>query len=434
VSSTIPVFNDGELDLSNATAPETLFFSVHDPDPAIFEQLTARIRWTTSAYVTGIDSTRQFILILEPKTAVTKNKDTILVLVKDKAGHADSLSFYISYVPEGVITFGSRTLTINTSPSGVQIAQNVLKFPLLVRLDKSFFPFDSAGHGGKDIRFKKPDGAPLPYEIESWDSAAGTAALWVLVDTVYANNSTQNLRITWGNNNATDSSSASTVFSTANNFVGVWHFSKTALVDTFADATSNGLNLTNAGTTPVLGACISSDRRFNGNAYLNKTDNGVLNITNLITLSAWVNLTDATQNQKIIGKTGGAPSYPGYIMAVSLGGLYVEFFNSAGVNNTFTSGTVPSGQWVHLAVTRATGGNIVGYVNGVQAGSTAAGNLALGTSNKDLLIGSAPWDPTYFHVNGELDEVRIENAQRSADWIKLCYENQKQGSTVVTIH
>ena len=34
---------------------------------------------------------------------------------------------------------------------------------------------------------------------------------------------------------------------------------------------------------------------------------------------------------------------------------------------------------------------------------------------------------------GQMDELRISSTARSADWVKLCYENQKSGSTYVTI-
>ncbi|GAG45906.1 unnamed protein product, partial [marine sediment metagenome] len=35
------------------------------------------------------------------------------------------------------------------------------------------------------------------------------------------------------------------------------------------------------------------------------------------------------------------------------------------------------------------------------------------------------------NYDGKLDEVRIETVERSADWIKLCYETQKDGAQVV---
>jgi hypothetical protein len=33
---------------------------------------------------------------------------------------------------------------------------------------------------------------------------------------------------------------------------------------------------------------------------------------------------------------------------------------------------------------------------------------------------------------GSLDEIRVSRVQRSADWIKLCYENQKRDQVVCT--
>ena len=35
--------------------------------------------------------------------------------------------------------------------------------------------------------------------------------------------------------------------------------------------------------------------------------------------------------------------------------------------------------------------------------------------------------------NGKIDEVNMANVARSSDWIKLSFQNQKLGSTVVTI-
>jgi len=40
------------------------------------------------------------------------------------------------------------------------------------------------------------------------------------------------------------------------------------------------------------------------------------------------------------------------------------------------------------------------------------------------------WYNNYNFV-GEMDEVRISNVERSADWVKLSYENQKPNQTLV---
>ena len=54
------------LYLTNATKPETLFFSVRDPDPAIAESHTVRIVMGKTETVSSVDSTLKFLVILDP--------------------------------------------------------------------------------------------------------------------------------------------------------------------------------------------------------------------------------------------------------------------------------------------------------------------------------------------------------------------------------
>jgi hypothetical protein len=50
--------------------------------------------------------------------------------------------------------------------------------------------------------------------------------------------------------------------------------------------------------------------------------------------------------------------------------------------------------------------------------------------SRSSVIGAADMVSWEF-LNGSLDEVRVERRARSADWIKLCYQNQRTGSTFV---
>ncbi|MBD3322102.1 MAG: DUF2341 domain-containing protein [Chitinivibrionales bacterium] len=142
------------------------------------------------------------------------------------AGASDTLTAVrlLSYNGESYTQWAySRTITINTSPTGADISEDVHRFPLLVRLDASNFGFSGARADGRDIRFAKPDGTPLRYEIEQWDPVAQQAAVWVLMDTVYADNATQSITMHWGKADAQDFSNGAVVFDTANGFMGVWH-------------------------------------------------------------------------------------------------------------------------------------------------------------------------------------------------------------------
>ncbi|BAY64503.1 hypothetical protein NIES22_46010 [Calothrix brevissima NIES-22] len=150
------------------------------------------------------------------------------------------------------------------------------------------------------------------------------------------------------------------------------------------------------------------------NDYVSVANSSSLNISQAITIEAWVKLADSAQNQKIIGKTPINPLNSGYLVGVDKGKLYPEFWDSQGNLKTFVMGAIPSNQWTHIAVTWQTGGSMIGYINGIEVGRIAASSNPLGTNNSNLIMGGAPWNPNDFKVNGAIDEVRIWNVARSA--------------------
>ena len=114
-------------------------------------------------------------------------------------------------------------LLLNTSAAGANVPITLTGFPMLVRLSSANFPFDQAQANGRDIRFAKPNGVPLDYEIERWDAVGRLAEVWVKVDTISGNDAGQKVRMLWGNPAAADSSDPGAVFGTANGYVGAWH-------------------------------------------------------------------------------------------------------------------------------------------------------------------------------------------------------------------
>src|SRR5690606_2609268 len=124
----------------------------------------------------------------------------------------------------------------------------VRNFPVLIRLGAAEATiFTQAKAGGADIRFAKSDDTPLSYQIESWDAAGTKAAIWVKIDTVRGNNSTQSIKMHWGNTEADSESNGAAVFDTANGYKTVLHMNEpTGDVN---DATINAVVGTNTGTT-----------------------------------------------------------------------------------------------------------------------------------------------------------------------------------------
>jgi len=120
----------------------------------------------------------------------------------------------------------SQYIILNTTSEGADIPENVLNFPLLIRLDESNFHFDQAREKGQDIRFTDPQGNPLPYEIECWDKANKTAEIWVKLPIVPGDSASWGLAMFWGNPAAKDQSNYRKVFERQEGFVIVLHMNR----------------------------------------------------------------------------------------------------------------------------------------------------------------------------------------------------------------
>jgi hypothetical protein len=321
---------------------------------------------------------------------------------------------------------------INTSSTGADVIEDLVDFPLLVRLDGSSSPspFDQAQGDGIDIRFAKSDDfTPLAYEIERWDPAAGgtgAAEVWVKMDTVHGNNDLQFIYMYTGKSDAPDKSDRAAVFDSGNGFAGVWH-----LHDDFEDATANGNNGTNYGSTDIAGV-IADGQDFNGADSIRIQ--GIMGSPADISISGWANLDAADSNGAEIISVG---DYVGIRLDAGEGtfGYFYppesEWINI--ISNEYFAGT----GWHHFTFTfNDAGDSQVLYIDGVEAlraDYTDPINYSGLEPYTFIGIGRSALPETDFEFDGIIDEVRISGTVRSADWIKMCYENQKENSTVVRI-
>ena len=143
-----------------------------------------------------------------------------------------------------------QVIAFNTTALGAPIQNNVTRFPVLVRITGTTVP-GFGQYGGNDLRHSKTSDftKAFPYQIDYLSATNDTAAIWVLVDTVYANSASQTITMFYGNAIAPAKSNGAAVFDTANGFAGVWH-----LNSGYADATVNARNGTAVGTiTDTMG-------------------------------------------------------------------------------------------------------------------------------------------------------------------------------------
>ena len=329
----------------------------------------------------------------------------------------------------------SVNCTLNTTSTGANIAGNVTNFPILLRLNAGNFNFAEVQTNGADIRFAKSDGTHLNYQIERCDVSAGFADIWVKVDTVRGNNNSQSIKMFWGKIAAPDSSRPASVFDTAEGWRGVWHFNGTG---DLTDNTVRHLVDTNHSTTTGVGN-IGTGISIAQGKWIGVPPSLMAGIDSNITVSFW-NYGNSTGLPKSddridIIKTQGTQWYNGFgwrIMQDTTINCYWGDANGATfVNYKPTSTTQWKGQWNHWALRRSPG-NWWLLINGAQVATGTTNRSMVGNSVNRVEIGTSDNGADYSY-RGNLDELRFARANRSSDWVKLEYENQKLNQTVVRL-
>jgi hypothetical protein len=309
---------------------------------------------------------------------------------------------------------------ILTTPEGADLPARCseVDFPLLVRLDRGTFDFGQAKAHGEDIRFIDDRGTPLAYQIEQWDAVRGTAAVWVRIPAVKGN-ARQEIRMYWGKADATSESRGSAVFGESNGYLSVLH-----LGDPVEDEVGT-LSPVDAGTTACAGV-IGNGRHFDVGKGIKCGENIAHYPTGgrAHTSQAWFRAEQPNAlvlgwgNEQAQGKVTMQVASPPHVRM----DCYFSDANVAG------SSVLPMRQWVHVVHTYDNGNSRL-YVNGRLDGTaTRAGTPLAIRSPARMWIGG--WYNDYRFV-GEIDELRISKVARSADWVKLEYENQKAQQTLV---
>jgi hypothetical protein len=321
-------------------------------------------------------------------------------------------------------------LDLNTTITGANIAGNVYGFPVLIRLNSINFKFSQAQTSGADIRFTKPDNTFLPYEIERWDSVSYQAEIWVKLDSIYGNDSMQSITMYWGNPNAADESNGAAVFDTTSGFTAVWHLNTDC-----SDITTGKHDGTNFGVTDTVGI-IGGAKKFDGSSYIQVP--GLLGTPQSITLSAWVHLDSTISFSQEIVSLGDAVALRADRVAAPYYGTEGFFCSTVSASDTVfvftnTGVFISKTGWRYLVYTVDSARHVQSmYIDGIFQCSTNDINpinySGLGTNT---FLGSHGNKKTASYAFGCIDEARVCRVARSADWIKLCYMNQKQQDALV---
>lgn len=326
-----------------------------------------------------------------------------------------------------------NTYLIKINTYGKALTGNLTNVPVLVRLDSDELPA-SAPH----IIFRKGNSIAdvLPFEIDYWKIGTDSgAAVWVLMDTVRANDSTQFLTMHFGGGGPA-ASNGHAVFDTANGFACVWHMQDSMdLTDgTFLDATFNNINGDDH-TKGDRGGLIG-----NGQGFILRDDGTADNIEfegfsglgaydKYMSCEAWVK-PNSFIGEGIIFLLNGVLGNK-FKMSVESGHIRLVTGSGSTEANLRSSGTISDGNWHHVACAVNYSSNrlsifIDGELDSFVNESTSAVN-----NPTTAMLGSDEDDRDFFL--GYLDEFRINHKERSPDWIKFCYENQRPNSTVIKV-
>ncbi len=414
----------GAIDLSESARPETLFFTINDPDVAQVERFTVhtRLRHTESIERERTDSV--FTVVVDARSA-EQWFDTLTVWVTDRGGLADTVRM--------ILFNGNNAWSVvnfTTTATGALITENVTAVPVLLRLDTTNFDFVRLDTITGAFRFYKADGTALPYEVENISPADGIANVWVLMDTVFAGRTSQSIYISIlpGGDQL---NSGPSVFG---GFAGVWHMEKSSNVDTITDVSGHNnsgtcVNMDNGNMVDgIAGPALAID----SNQYVNIGNRSNLTISGAVTVETWVFIAaDNLQTldyQPIINKGDYS-----YFIDIHNDTQRVQFGigDAGGWWYTCPANAIyERGRWYHI-VGRFDGSEVAVFIDGKKQSTTWTGG-PIPTSTDPLQIGHSRDRPARW-FRGLIDEVRISAKTHSDSWIKVCHEGVKPGSKLLSI-
>src|SRR3569833_971248 len=401
------------------------------------------------------------------KQKTTKGTKTITLTVSSAAGCSVSATSQTVTVVSKLADYGfNKTQKKKTTQKTNGISSTLTDFPALVYIkddalktgntcgDMVQFP---TGNGGGltagtnyDFAFTlQGSSAELSYQVDTYDSVNGILFCWVRIPSLTSTNLP--LTFYFGSKNPAHSAAWSAT-TWASDYLAVYHFNEASTSAPVLDATTAARNAVQANTSvtndeihiaanvPIPGGGYS----FNGSSSSIIQNSGTNpDITDKFTFSAWVYYNgDATSDNKIISNEINYTQ--GYKLSVKYGKLETEtrYVGGDGVGNLGTGGAVSSKTW-HYIQGVFTGGTtssatFINYVDGVAVPSSSmtirkqrtditpdAGDVAqmgIDYLKKTTDPNDATWATNWY--NGYMDEVRISNTVKTADWIRAEYYNQ----------
>ncbi len=339
----------------------------------------------------------------------------------------DDLKIRLLMSPEPTLTLGNEEIYRHSSEdflyykiftidsSKVIGSTNLKDFPLLISIKDS----DLRHHcqpDGDDIVFSNGT-VWLDHEIEFFDQTFNTThaklIAWIRIPSLSPTTDT-NITMYYGNPGINTQKNPLGVWD--DNYKGVWHLSEDP-TGTIYDSTLNNNDGTSYGSMSSgdqVSGKIDGSIEFDGDDdYIDCGNENSLDITGDITIEFWVNGVSFSNDldPDILTKGSYTQAYSTWIN--DDGAVYFQLNG----DSLFSSSKLSLGEWYSVVCVRS-GTNRMIYINGTEDISDTF-SPAIETITETLTIARSP-----DNLNGTLDEIRLSNVARSANWIITEYNNQ----------
>ncbi len=307
---------------------------------------------------------------------------------------------------------GRKKVTLNTAEGGATLGAPVAAAVVAIRLHTGNFSFIDAREDGADLRFiAADDKTPLRFHVERFDAVNELAVIWVQVPTVAPGAKTE-LWMYYGNPKAAPANDARGTYDGSQ--LLALHFNEASGLP--QDATGFGHHAARsdarAGAAGVLGGALA----FDGKARLEVGEAATLRAPAAggLTLTVWAKPGPGVDSGQLVQFGTGA-------QRVSLELVQGRAVARVGTAQAATAEPLKPDTWQQLALVFANG-RLVLFLNGQEAASASAPAMDVAGP---VVVGAG--------FVGQVDEVTLAAAARSADWLRIGFASQGGEGRLVAV-
>jgi len=345
-----------------------------------------------------------------------------MILSKDNYYSSSSLRAGISSNFWSLPSYSYRkAITINSS----NVNADLENFPVAIMLFDDSLRYHTQVDGD-DIIFVDQNGDILAHELEYYDitfnSTHASLIAWVCLPEISSQNNTS-FFMYYGNPNTSNLEDPVNVWD--GYYKGVWHLSESGdgSINDFIDSTMYNNNGQGGGGIPMqIDGIIGSAQSFNSanQEYISIPNSPSLQIFQYLTIEAWVKNTGSNGDYMGIAGKLDDTNDNGYALVRHSDNKF-KFWVGDGVMTSADSDTTYTDSDWHYVVGVIDNGINYLYVDGELQTDTDDNTLV--DSGNIAHIGRQYYNYNDRFWNGIIDEVRVSNMARSADWISTGYKN-----------